>query len=103
MFKSLLKVGFIDIVRESTALTQMLSASAWHLQGNEDDVGGAMGGFMGKSQATDDYARYSVVATRSLRKKLCSPRSRASNEVVIAVLAFAAYGVSRPQYLCFIN
>lgn len=82
----MLAVGFIDIVRESTALAQMLSTSAWH-------IGGGGGADSDGGEPDVDYARYSVVATRSLRQKLSRPTSRASDEVVVAVLAFAAYAV----------
>jgi hypothetical protein len=100
----MLHIGFIDIVRESTALTQMLSASAWHAE-NHPEAGTVTsspashrggGGMMAPQEGdnTSDYARYSVAASRSLRKKLQKPEAKASIEVIVAVLAFAAYGVS---------
>jgi hypothetical protein len=86
----MLHLGFIDMVRESTALTQMLSASAWHA--DNPDMGSGTGGPV---VVDGDSARYSVIATQSLRKKLCHPQAKASTEVLIAILAFASFGVSR--------
>ncbi|GAD91485.1 predicted protein [Paecilomyces variotii No. 5] len=79
-FRTLIAIGFIDRVRETIALSQLLSASAWHLVHRlccEDDMG--------------DDARYSMITTRSLQTQLNSLNTAISDEAITAVLACAAY------------
>lgn len=97
MFKSMVEIGFLDILRGSAALTQMLSSSAWHMKNEADEVG------MAKGNA--DYATFSVMATASLRRMLQEPGQRASVETIIAILTFAAYAVSGCDidWLAFVN
>ncbi len=65
------------------ALSQMLSASAWHLVYTlrcEIDQG--------------DDAKYSLKTVQALRQRLGDPMHATSDDVIITVLAFAAYAVS---------
>lgn len=81
-FRTLIALGFIDLVRESIAVSQMLSASAWHLVHHlrcENDTG--------------EDVQYSMISTQSLQKRLNSITTGTSDEVITAVLAFAAYAV----------
>lgn len=94
VFKSMVEIGFLDIIRGSAALTQMLSSAAWHMKNENPQT----------PNGSADYARYSVMATSSLRRRLHEPDQRASIETIIAILAFAAYAVSyayiyNPRYL----
>ncbi|KAL6887098.1 hypothetical protein GGI43DRAFT_431546 [Trichoderma evansii] len=68
------------MVQGSTALTQMLSTSARHV----DD------GRTCQSGLKTDYISYSIMATRSLRQ-LLSERVQPRKEVIVAILAFAAF------------
>lgn len=83
IFKSMIEIGFLDILQGSASLTQMLSSSAWHMKngGTEDH------------ESSIDYARYSLMATRALRRRLDDPAQRASLETIIAILTFAAFAV----------
>ncbi|KAL7905383.1 hypothetical protein GGI35DRAFT_460574 [Trichoderma velutinum] len=79
-FNTLVQIGFVDLARETIALSQMLSASAWHLVhwlGCENDSG--------------EDAQYSMISTHNLQQRLNSVATGASDEVVIAVLTSAAY------------
>lgn len=81
-FRTLLAIGFVDLVRETIAISQLLSASAWHLThhlGSEPDMG--------------DDAKYSMITAKSLQQRLGHPTTSTSNEVITAVLASAAYAV----------
>lgn len=80
----MVEIGFLDLLQGSAALTQMISSSAWHMNNKP-----------GEDSAIDvDYARYSVMATNSLRHALSEPTKRATIETVVAILTFAAYAVS---------
>ncbi|OAL20499.1 hypothetical protein AYO22_08800 [Fonsecaea multimorphosa] len=79
-FRTLIDIGFIDLVRETIAVSQMLSASAWHLVHwcrTEDDSG--------------EDARYALITTRSLQQRLNNLATGTSDEVITTVLAAAAY------------
>lgn len=84
VFKSMVEIGFLDLLQGSAALTQMISSSAWHMNGEAGE----------NSKMDVDYARYSVMATSSLRHALSEPTKRATIETVVAILTFAAYAVS---------
>lgn len=86
VFKSMVEIGFLDMLRGSAALTQMLSSSAWHMENEAGEIGSAKG--------NTDYATFSVMATASLRRMLQQPSQRTSVETIIAILTFAAYAVS---------
>ncbi|PON21903.1 hypothetical protein TGAM01_v209159 [Trichoderma gamsii] len=79
-FNTLVQIGFVDIARETIALSQMLSASAWHLVH-----------WLGCESDTGEDARYSMISTQNLQQRLNSVATGASDEVVIAVLTSAAY------------
>ncbi|KIW46593.1 uncharacterized protein PV06_02258 [Exophiala oligosperma] len=79
-FRALIAIGFIDLVRESTALSQMLSASAWHLVH-----------FLRCEDDTGDDAKYSLISNQALQRKLNDIVTGTSDDVVTAVLAAAAY------------
>ncbi|KAL6787438.1 hypothetical protein V8C43DRAFT_276626 [Trichoderma afarasin] len=81
IFKSMIEIGFLDILQGSASLTQMLSSSAWHRK----QVG------TGDHESSIDYARYSLMATRALRLRLDDPTQRANLETIIAILTFAAF------------
>ncbi|KAK4073217.1 transcriptional regulator family: Fungal Specific TF [Trichoderma aggressivum f. europaeum] len=81
IFKSMIEIGFLDILQGSASLTQMLSSSAWHRK----QVG------TGDHESSIDYARYSLMATRALRRRLDDPTQRANLETIIAILTFAAF------------
>jgi hypothetical protein len=81
-FNTLVQIGFVDIARETIALSQMLSASAWHLVH-----------WLGCESDTGEDARYSMISTQNLQQRLNSVATGASDEVVIAVLTSAAYAV----------
>lgn len=85
VFRVMIEVGFLDLLRGSAALVQMLASSAWHVA-NAD-------GTAGMAKGNEEYARYSVMATSSLRRMLYEPGHRADVETVIAILTFAAYAV----------
>lgn len=53
-------------------------------------------------ELSPEYAKYSVVATRSLRQLLHDPGQRASIEAILAILTFAAYAVSDPVPTCVV-
>ncbi|KAL7934760.1 hypothetical protein V8C35DRAFT_301779 [Trichoderma chlorosporum] len=81
VFKSMVEIGFLDILQGSASLMQMLSSSAWHRKQEET----------GEHESSVDYARYSLMATRALRRQLDNPAQRASLETIIAILTFAAF------------
>ncbi|PKK51044.1 hypothetical protein CI102_2949 [Trichoderma harzianum] len=90
-FNTLVQIGFVDLARETIALSQMLSASAWHLVhwlGCESDSG--------------EDAQYAMISTQNLQQRLNSVATGASDEVVIAVLTSAAYAVG-VEALCLIE
>jgi hypothetical protein len=74
------KIGFLDIVRETIALSQMLSVSSRHL------------GLLMGSDSADSYG-YSIQATNNLQERLADPAACTSDEVISVVLAFACYAV----------
>ncbi|PYH41023.1 uncharacterized protein BP01DRAFT_426680 [Aspergillus saccharolyticus JOP 1030-1] len=78
MFRTMLDIGFLDVVRETIALSQLLSASSQHL------------GHLYKGSSTDHF-RYSIRATTLLQQRLQDPSTCVTDEVVIAVLAFCCY------------
>ncbi|KAL2827492.1 hypothetical protein BJY01DRAFT_255674 [Aspergillus pseudoustus] len=78
MFRTMSKIGFLDVVRETIALSQMLSASSRHL------------GLILGSESPDAYG-YSIQATNSLQERLADPVACSSDEVISIVLAFACY------------
>ncbi|KAL3441069.1 hypothetical protein BJX65DRAFT_14823 [Aspergillus insuetus] len=78
MFRTMSKIGFLDVIRETIALSQMLSASSRHL------------GLLLGSDSTDSYG-YSIQATNNLQARLTDPAACTSDEVVSVVLAFACY------------
>ncbi|KAB8067309.1 hypothetical protein BDV29DRAFT_200413 [Aspergillus leporis] len=76
MFRTMLDIGFLDVVRESIALSQLLSTSSrhlGHLHGNDNE---------------GDCHRYTIKATNLLQQRLRHPFNCATNEVAAAVLAF---------------
>ncbi|PYI35699.1 hypothetical protein BP00DRAFT_442487 [Aspergillus indologenus CBS 114.80] len=79
MFRTMLDIGFLDVVRESIALSQLLSASSKHL-----------GHLYADDSGTDHY-RYTVHATTLLQQRLGDPATCVTDEVVVAVLAFCCY------------
>ncbi|UKZ68136.1 uncharacterized protein TrAtP1_009172 [Trichoderma atroviride] len=79
-FNTLVQIGFVDIARETIALSQMLSASAWHLVH-----------WLGCERDTGEDARYAMISTQNIQQRLNSVATGASDEVVIAVLTSAAY------------
>lgn len=81
-FRVLIAIGFIDLVRQSIALSQMLSASAWHLVH-----------FLRSENDTGDDAKYSLISTRALQQRLADIVTGTTDEVITAVLAAAAYAV----------
>ncbi|UKZ81556.1 hypothetical protein TrVFT333_009328 [Trichoderma virens FT-333] len=81
IFKSMIEIGFLDILQGCASLTQMLSSSAWHRK----HVG------TGDHESSIDYAKYSLMATRALRRRLDDPAQRANLETIIAILTFAAF------------
>ncbi|KAH8128136.1 hypothetical protein LI328DRAFT_164264 [Trichoderma asperelloides] len=92
VFKSMIEIGFFNLLQGSASLTQMLSSSAWHMKSSstEDD-----------DESSIDYARYSLMATRALRRRLDDPVQQASLETITAILAFAAFAnlTSNPQLI----
>ena len=81
-FRTLIEIGFLNLVRETIAQSQILSASAWHLVHwlrCEDDKG--------------EDAKYSMMTARSLQQRLDNIATGTTNEVITAVLASAAYAV----------
>lgn len=79
-FRALVSIGFIDLVRNTIAISQILSASAWHLvyQLNfERDRG--------------EHNRYSIMTTQSLQQRLNSQATSTTEEVIITILASAAF------------
>lgn len=87
VFKSMIEIGFLNLLQGSASLTQMLSCSAWHMKSSstaEHDE---------HDESSIDYARYSLMATRALRRRLDDPIQRASLETITAILAFAAFAV----------
>ncbi|KAJ0415224.1 hypothetical protein BJY00DRAFT_317985 [Aspergillus carlsbadensis] len=78
MFQTMRKIGFLDVVRETIALSQLLSASSRHL------------GLLLSSDSPDSYG-YSIQATNSLQERLADPAACTSDEVIAVVLAFACY------------
>jgi hypothetical protein len=81
MFRVMIEIGFLDLVRETIALSQMLSASAWHLVHRL------------QCGETGEDAKYSMITTQSLQQRLSNLATGTSNEVITTVLAFAAYAV----------
>lgn len=79
----MIEIGFLDILHGSASLTQMLSSSAWHRKHTST----------GDHESTIDYARFSLMATRALRRRLDDPSQRASLETIVAILTFAAFAV----------
>ncbi|EHK50807.1 hypothetical protein TRIATDRAFT_54642, partial [Trichoderma atroviride IMI 206040] len=78
-FNTLVQIGFVDIARETIALSQMLSASAWHLVH-----------WLCCERDTGEDARYAMISTQNIQQRLNSVATGASDEVVIAVLTSAA-------------
>ncbi|KAL3456529.1 hypothetical protein BJX64DRAFT_39777 [Aspergillus heterothallicus] len=78
MFRTLSMIGFLDVVRETIALSQLLSAASRHL------------GLLLGSDSPDAYG-YSIQATTSLQERLADPIACTSDEVISIVLAFACY------------
>ncbi|KAL2796677.1 hypothetical protein BJX66DRAFT_335661 [Aspergillus keveii] len=78
MFRTMSKIGFLDVIRETIALSQMLSASSRHL------------GLLLGNDSADSYG-YSIQATNSLQARLADPAACTSDEVISVVLAFACY------------
>ncbi|KAH8821788.1 hypothetical protein F5884DRAFT_894521 [Xylogone sp. PMI_703] len=79
-FRALVAIGFIDLVRNTIAISQVLSAAAWHLvyQLNfERDRG--------------EHNRYSMMTAQSLQQRLNSHATSTTDEVIITVLASAAF------------
>lgn len=83
VFKSMIEIGFLNLLQGSASLTQMLSSSAWHMKSTNTE----------HDESSIDYARYSLMATRALRRRLDDPIQRASLETITAILAFAAFAV----------
>jgi hypothetical protein len=83
----MIEIGYLDILRGSASLTQMLSSSAWHRKRMN----------IGDHESSIDYARYSLMATRSLRRQLDDPAQRTSLETILAILTFAAFAVCMNQ------
>lgn len=81
MFRTMLDIGFLDVVRETIALSQLLSASSKHL------------GHLYADDSSTDHYRYTVHATTLLQQRLGDPATCVSDEVVVAVLAFCCYAV----------
>ncbi|KAL6872457.1 hypothetical protein HDV57DRAFT_505239 [Trichoderma longibrachiatum] len=81
IFKSMIEIGFLDILHGSASLTQMLSSSAWHRKQASS----------GDHESSIEYARYSLMATRALRRRIDNPAQRATLETIIAILTFAAF------------
>ncbi|RAH71420.1 uncharacterized protein BO66DRAFT_470562 [Aspergillus aculeatinus CBS 121060] len=79
MFRTMLDIGFLDVVRETIALSQLLSASSKHL------------GHLYADDSSMDHYRYTVHATTLLQQRLGDPATFVSDEVVVAVLAFCCY------------
>ncbi|KAL2869752.1 uncharacterized protein BJX67DRAFT_391757 [Aspergillus lucknowensis] len=78
MFRIMRKIGFLDVVRETIALSQLLSTSSRHL------------GLLLGADSSDAYG-YAIQATTSLQGRLADPASCTSDEVVAIVLTFACY------------
>ncbi|PON24486.1 hypothetical protein TGAM01_v206818 [Trichoderma gamsii] len=91
VFKSMIEIGFLNLLQGSASLTQMLSSSAWHMKSTSTE----------HDESSIDYARYSLMATRALRRRLDDPVQRASLETITAILAFAAFAnlTSNPQLI----
>lgn len=83
IFKSMIEIGFLDILHGSASLTQMLSSAAWHRRQTST----------GDHESSIDYARYSLMATRALRRRIDDSAQRATLETIIAILTFAAFAV----------
>jgi hypothetical protein len=81
-FRALNTIGFLSIARETIAISQMLASSAWHLVH-----------YLQSDNDRGEDVRYSLVTTQSLQQKLDNPLTCTSDEVVITVLAMAAYAV----------
>lgn len=79
----MIEIGFLNLLQGSASLTQMLSSSAWHMKSTNAE----------HDESSIDYARYSLMATRALRRRLDDPIQRASLETITAILAFAAFAV----------
>ncbi|PYI18200.1 hypothetical protein BO99DRAFT_403745 [Aspergillus violaceofuscus CBS 115571] len=79
MFRTMLDIGFLDVVRESIALSQLLSASSKHL------------GHLYADDSSTDHYRYTAHATTLLQQRLGDPATCVTDEVVVAVLAFCCY------------
>ncbi|RAK72037.1 uncharacterized protein BO72DRAFT_390525 [Aspergillus fijiensis CBS 313.89] len=79
MFRTMLDIGFLDVVRETIALSQLLSASSKHL------------GHLYADDSSTDHYRYTVHATTLLQQRLGDPATCVSDEVVVAVLAFCSF------------
>ncbi|KAH8802580.1 hypothetical protein F5884DRAFT_683329 [Xylogone sp. PMI_703] len=81
-FRSLIEIGFIDLARETIALSQMLSASAWHLVN-----------YLKCAEDKGEDASYTLITTQTLQQKLNDPAACATDEVIVTVLALAAYAI----------
>lgn len=82
-FRTLVAVGFVDLVRETIAVPQLLSFSSWHLvhrQKCDIDRG--------------DDAWFSMVSQRSLQQYLNQSIAFVNDDAIVAVLAHAIYAVS---------
>ncbi|RDW57455.1 hypothetical protein BP6252_13793 [Coleophoma cylindrospora] len=88
-FRTLIEIGFIDLARETIAISQMLSASAWHLVHH----------LRCEQDPADDDAKYTMIAAHSLQQKLNNAATNTTDEVIITVLASAAYAnlIKDPQ------
>ncbi|RDW58468.1 hypothetical protein BP5796_12398 [Coleophoma crateriformis] len=88
-FRTLLEIGFLDLARETIAISPMLSASAWHLVHH----------LRCEQDPADDDAKYTMIAAHSLQQKLNNAATNTTDEVVITVLASAAYAnmIKDPQ------
>ncbi|KAH8697873.1 hypothetical protein BGW36DRAFT_379602 [Talaromyces proteolyticus] len=79
-FRALNTIGFLSIARETIAISQMLASSAWHLVH-----------YLRSDNDRGEDVRYSLITTQSLQQKLDNPLTCTTDEVVITVLAMAAY------------
>lgn len=82
MFRTLIDAGFVNVARETIALSQLLSVASWHyenIRGNAYDV---------------EHCRYSLVASGALQQRLTDVSTAISDEVITTVMVFAGCAVS---------